>query len=413
MIWLAAFIPLVTVLALYLGWHRKIHIGEAAAIMVVPIAFIFCSKGCMETIQTRDTEYLGGWVQEVEYYEDWDEKVSCRHPEYCTRTVSRRDSEGRSYTTTERYQCGWQHLYDVDYHPPRWQSATTLGTHSISEARFNHLVSQFDNKSFVDLNRRYHSNDGDKYVSKWRGEAVRIEPYSVQHTYENRTQVSKSVYTYPDVDPKVYGLFDYPGLDGDGKQPFLLGVTGSSTTIVQRKLEYLNSTLGPKKQVRVFIIGFKDKPIQAGFDQQTYWKGGNKNEMVITIGSSGDGDVQWCHVFSWSEKEDLKIDIRQKIMEQKKLDLVDFVDWLYPELDKRFIRKRFRDFDYLTVQPPLWYVIITILAVAGMCIGFGFWAVRNDVSHGGINEQESNPTRAGRPAFVWPRPGGRTRRRLL
>jgi hypothetical protein len=75
----------------------------------------------------------------MNYYEDYDERVSCKHPIYCTRT--HRDSKGHTYTTT--YVCGHHHLYDVDYTPPQYEIVLNDRTKkSISAGRYTELVNK-------------------------------------------------------------------------------------------------------------------------------------------------------------------------------------------------------------------------------------------------------------------------------
>lgn len=134
---------------------------------------------------TTDTEYWSGYVVKAEYFEAWDERVPCSHPVYCTRTVT--DSEGN--TSTEEYQCGWEHAYDVDYHPEHWKKTDNNGiTKSINRYEFNRLVKVLGNKSFVNLYRDYHSIDGDKYISRYVGGDESIDIMCHSHYYENRVQ---------------------------------------------------------------------------------------------------------------------------------------------------------------------------------------------------------------------------------
>lgn len=376
MIWLALIFPLVTVVILYIFWKHRISIFETSGVMIIPILFILCSKGCVEYQQTRDKEFLGGWVKQAEYYQAWNEYIH----RTCTRQNCHGSGENR-VCTTEFYDCSY-----VEYHPEHWDSVTTLGTFGMSKDRFDKLCSQFGNKTFVDLHRSYHTIDGDKYVSNWPNTRETMESVSAEHEYENRTQAADCVYKYPEVDPKTYGLLEYPGIDGNGKQNCVIGAQVPDLDRARKNLDYWNATLGPKKRTRIFILLFKDKPVQAGFDQQFYWKNGNKNEMNIVIGVKSTGTVDWCHVFSWSEKEDLKVDIRNKVVEMDNLDLPGFIEWLGPEMDRRFKKRDFREFSYLKVEPPLWYIITAYIVVILMCIGFGIFAVKNDLNMEGTDE---------------------------
>lgn len=369
-IWAALILPIIAIFVLLYKFHHKMTIWEYLMVFGVPILAIAISKWAIETSQTSDTEFWGGYVLNSEYYEDWNERVSCRHPKYRTKT----DSKGN--TTT--YQDGYQHSYDVDYHPPYWEINTTIGTFGIPSTRYRELTKRFGNETFVDLHRSYHTDDGDKYVTNWMKEPEKLVPVTDSRRYENRVQASQSVFNFKEVNPKDFDLFEYPKINSDYHQRSILGTGGATHIQAEARLDYVNATLGSSKQTRMFILVFRNQPLQAGIDQESYWKGGNKNEFITCIGVDDAQEVQWVHVFSWSEVEDLKIEARDMITNQKKLDLVAYVNWLEPEMQSRFIRKKFKDFDYLTVEPSMWAIMVTYFITTLICVGLGFWAVHNE-----------------------------------
>lgn len=365
MIWFCLIIPVITVPTLLCLWHKKILWWEYLLIFFVPLLFIALSKSACEFAQTRDAEYLGGFGTSATYYEDWNE--------YVHKTCSREDCTGSGENrscTTEYYDCSY-----VEEHPAYWQLDSTLGDFSISQFTYKRLVGQFKNEAFVELNRRYHTNDGDKYVTKWDGDPLRIEPVTRTHSYENRVQVSNSVFKFPDVDPK--GLIPYPPVDGYA-QNCVLGVQVKAKDVAERRLAFLNATLGAKSQIRVFILLFKNVPLQTAMNQRALWKGGNKNELVILLSVDDAQNVQWADVFSWSEAENLKVAARSKLMESQPLDLPSYIDWLGPEIRLKWRRRHFREFSYLSVQPPLWYIVVAFLIVLLLCIGISWWVIHNE-----------------------------------
>lgn len=386
-IWFAVLIPLVGAAALYWIFHHKVLIWEAGAMVAAPIIFIACAKGCSEWVQTRDTEYWGGYVTSAEYYEDWNERVSCRHPRPC----SHRDKDGN----TKHMNDGYYHSYDVDYHPEYWQLNTSVGeTFSTTKSRFDQFVTQFGNKKFVDLHRNYHTDDGDKYVATFMGEAEKLEPVTVERSYENRVQASQSVFNFKEIDPKIYGLFDYPKISGL-TQPCVLGP--GATFPAEKKLQYLNATLGAPHQVRLFILVFQNQPIQAATEQEAYWKRGNKNELVTCVGVDKDMAIQWAHVFSWTEVDEIKVEARNEIMGMKTLDLMKYIDWLGPAVQSKWVRKKFADFSYLTVEPSTTAVVWSFIGTLVITIGIGIWAVMNDAdpARGGVSLFSSDVRRTG------------------
>jgi len=377
-IWFAALIPIIGAAAVFAIWNKKVCWWEAGIMLVVPLGLIAGAKGCSEYSQVQATEYWGGYVTSAAYFEDWDERVSCRHPIPCRHPEYSTDEKGRRYQSGYKHSNdGYYHLYDVDYHPEEWDLYTSLGdSYSISQSRYQGLVVQFGNKSFVDLHRSYHSKNGNKFVTKWGGEAEKLEPVTVTRSYENRVQASQSVFNFKEVNPMDYGLYDHPPVQGLHQQcTFGPGATAEA----EKKIQYMNATLGPARQVRLFALVFQNQPIQAAMEQEAYWKRGNKNEFVTCVGVDKDLAVQWSYVFSWTEVEDLKIEARNLVMGMKTLDLGAYLDQVKPLIETKWQRKHFKDFNYLTVEPTTSAVIWTFVITLVVTVGIGLWAVLNDI----------------------------------
>jgi len=60
-----------------------------------------------------------------------------------------------------------------------------------------------------------------------------------------------------------------------------------------------------------------------------------------------------------------------------------YADWLKPEIEQKWVRKKFEDFSYLTVEPPMTAVIWTFILTLLVTIGIGAWAVLNNVDNDG------------------------------
>lgn len=374
--WLAMTLPILAVIILWVFFRDKTVWWEAAIPIAAIAIFILIFKTSAEWSMTRDTEYWTGYVTKTEYYEDWNERVSCRHPRYCTRT--RTDSKGHVHTET--YQCGWMHPYDVDYHPPYWIKVDNNGiSNHISQAEYHRLVSKFGNEYFVDLGRNYHTDDGDKYVSDWKGTNTSLESMVTSHTYENRVQASSSVFNFQEVDTadiRKYGLFSYPSIDGTDHQRHILGMHSKSA---ERKMEILNAKLGKKKEVKAFILVFKDQPAKAAELQEQLWKGGNKNEFILCIGTDKSRSINWVYIISWNDHKILNVNVRDWVLDQKRLNLDNLVDYLYPQINDNFHRENWSDFDYLEVEltqtQEIWLWIVAFILTVGLSV----WVVANPI----------------------------------
>lgn len=391
LIWGAVIIPVLTAIVLLKFFKKNIVWWEVLLPMAVSIVLIFAVKSAAEYSEIADVEYWGGYVTHSDYSQAWDERVSCRHPKYCTRskTCYSTDSKGRSrsYSCSETYQCGYYHLYDVDYHPEQWDVFDSNGrTFSVSKSYFENLAKLWGNRVFVDMHRNFHSIDGDVYRATWDNIDAHLDPTVTQHTYENKIKVSKSVFHFQDIDPKVTPVLEYPAIGGY-HQDELLGDGGPTTADARRRIAIWNAKLGASKQVKIFFIVYKDKPRQAAMEQESYWQGGNKNEFIVTIGLDKENKVQWSQVISWTEVDTLKIAARNKVMEymNKPINLVEIADYTGEAVQKTFKRKNFKDFDYLTVEPPMWGYITAYLLTLFLCIGIAVWEVKN-----GIDDEPTN-----------------------
>jgi len=371
-IYIFLLVPVLMGAILILFFRKHVIWWELAIPMVYTIVFIVVAKFLAIESLTHDIEWLGGYVTEARYYEPWNERVSCRHPIYCTRSC------GKNCTTT--YICGYMHAYDVDYHPEYWEVITTLRTFEISQTKYNNLVRQFKSTpKFYDMHRNYHDIDGDMYHSDWRGDDEGLEPVVVTESYENRPKAALNVFHYDPVDTfeiKTYKPFDYPPIMEIFHQQCLLGIQDVKA---HKELQILNSRLGSPMQIRVFIAIFKNLPREAGFVQERYWQGSNKNEFVLCIGINDSNEVKWAYDFSWTDKQDIKIESRKFVEDQKTLDLTKIVHYLNDEIIMKWKRKDFKDFDYLTIEPTIGQsitILILILITNGL---IGWWIVVNEI----------------------------------
>lgn len=348
---------------------------EFAIPFFVSLILILIFKFTSETMLTSDTEYLGSYITRVEYYEDWNEYIT----RICSRSVPcGSDSKGNTRYCTEMYDCSY-----VDYHPEEYHAIdNTGGDFRISERQYNAFVAKFEKPYFSDLRRSYYTNDGDMWTSEWDGNYKSYEFVATQQHYVNKVQAVPSVYTFPKVsktDIKQYGLQEYPDIVDWYKLPALLADSGYVIQPgVQKKLNWLNGNLGAKKQVRVWCVIFRNRSRESGMLQEALWKGSNKNEFNIFISVDDKNQVQWCQVSTWCEVEILKIEVRNYVESMKTLDMKSLADYLYKELDEKFVRKQFAEFNYLTVEPStsivLWTFIITLL----VNIAVSFWLVKNE-----------------------------------
>lgn len=344
--WLSVLIPAVAGIVVHCFFPRDVPWWQSPFPLLVQMAMIPLITCVGERSVTTDFERRGGWVIEARYFEEWNE----RHQQTCVHT----DSKGNS----ETYDCSW-----VEWHPAYWEAEDSNGyVVRIDSGRFETLASRFHNRRFVDMHRSYYTKDGDQYSTRWGGDDDTFTPIVTEHRYENRVQATRSVLNFPDISPEVArktGLYDYPCLSDNFNDPAVIGVCHGSSR-ADALLQRANALYGASKQVRFWMLLFHDKPRSAGFDQESYWKGGNKNEVCVAVGLSGDRP-EWCHVFCWSPDGDtsndiLKLRIRDFVESQTAFDAERIATFVVDSTVELFHRKRFREFKYLTVDTPPWAI---------------------------------------------------------
>lgn len=363
----ALLIPIISAIILYKFFHKHIAWFEFVIPLAASIILVVISKAVIKHTQLQCKEYWGSMVQRVEYYEEWNE--------YIHRTCTR--SCGKGCTTT--YDCSY-----VEAHPPVYKIITTTNeTITIAGNEYARICMQFGNKTFVELNRHYYTDDGDLYVSAWPGDSLKAIPVTTVHHYTNKVKAAdQSVFHFKPVhkpDRIKYDLKEYPPITNKYEMNAVIGDSSIDAYYANKKLQYINGDLGPTKELKLFVLVFKNQPLEAGFYQEWYWSGGNKNEFIITVGIDGNRNVQWCHPISWTPAEELKVEIKDFVQAQHQLNLQAIADYAYPRLKQEFVRKNFDEFNYLTVKPPVPAVIMTYLLTILVNLFVCLWAIKNDI----------------------------------
>ena len=365
-IYSALVIPFLAIGLALIFHHHKVKWWEAIIPFAVALVCIVVSKAIAEDLATRSYEYWGGWTVSAHYFEDWNEYVH----KTCTDTHCSGSGKDRTCYTTIR-DCSY-----VDYHPENWALLDSNGqTHSISEAAYTALKKRLGTSpQFVDMHRRYHTNDGDQYKVLWSGQDTNVVPIFTKHNYENRVAASRSVFNYKKVssdEALKLGLFAYPENVDLFNFPSVLGSCGQDTARINTKLSFYNAKLGRIKQLRMWVICLPSADPSIGREQEAYWTGGNKNEVVVIRGTG------WTHVFSWTDDKTPVINIRDFSASH---ELSATVDFMAEELNKSFVRKQFEDFSYLTIDTPLWCIVIAWILTLLTSGATTWWVIHNDFS---------------------------------
>jgi hypothetical protein len=351
---------------------KKIAWWEYALLFGVSIIVIFISKLIIETSMTSDTEYWSELAIEVEYEGAYDEYIhkTCEDCETIT------NDDGSTSEECEEYDCSY-----VEDYGPRYRIKGTSQTISISKSEYNRIKNKWGNEKKTGSHPESYSYDDGIYSSFWLNRRELAECIVTSHRYENRVQAAHTVFDFQDVseeDKKNYGLYDYPEIYEGYKQKNILGFGDETQVQAEKKMQLLNAELGPKKQVKAFILIFRNKSKQSGIMQEAYWEGGNKNEFVLTLGVDNQNNIQWVHSFTWAEHSIVKVEINDYVMQQGQLNLSNISDFMYDELNNNFVRKQFSEFNYLTVEPSGSSIVWSMIVLIIITIGLVFWFVSNE-----------------------------------
>lgn len=212
-------------------------------------------------------------------------------------------------------------------------------------------------------------------------EIVPGEPTSVEHSFTNYVKANAETImrrtgalerwagTIPEY-PKVY---DYYRAD----HFIVVGLPDlPRRAALNEQLAQVNAEQGRRREVNAIVIVAKAGDPSYAEAIREAWLGGKKNDLIVVVGAASFPQLDWVSVVSWSEREDMKLAIRDRIMGYGTFNGSAIVEVVRQEIAKGFVRKRWEDFDYLkaTVEPSnaaKWVLgIIGVLLSIGMTVLF-------------------------------------------
>jgi len=359
MIFFLILIPFATIGIVWAFWGKFLAYWEILLIFGVSLVAVVACKFVTEYIDSYAFEYWTNFCAKAVHDEHWTERY----------TTTSTDKKGHTHTQTHTV-----------HHPDQYYVVCDGdgGNVSISKSEYREIVQKFSNETKT---KNWHINqvswgDGNTFTTVAGDKQVVV---TQSRHYVNKVKKSRSVFNFPDVskeDKQEYNLVDYPVVS-TLHTPSILGSPTTNQTLENEFLCFENAKLGFSKQIRIWIIIFKNQPVDAALKQESYWVGGNKNELVLCIGIDNNESVKWGYVFSWSEEERLKVDIKNFIQEQQKLDLQLIIRYSADESSKRWKRKEFKDFNYLHIEPSPTALFLSLLFVLAINIGLAVYSVNN------------------------------------
>ena len=358
-------IPFITAMFLLIVFNKKMVWWEYAALILPSLLFVLLTRVIMVSTNSNDTEYLGGYVNRITYYEPWDEMVHVRH----TRTNS--DGETEVYYTWEREYHSERYTY-VD-NESNWE-------HHLSKKEYETIKKRMGNKTvFRDMHRNYHRIDGDAYDIFWDGKVETLYDITTPHSYTNKIKASQShtIFKMGDIsseEAKEMGLYEYPEIYSMNQNP-IIGRDVSDKD--KQRIKYINATYGEKYQFRTYVLIYENKDITISEIQKAYWQNGNKNEFVLCLGVQRDS-VVWTNAFSWCDEPILEVKARDYFIQNPKLDINQYGEWLQTQIPTQWDRKEFEDFAYIRVGLSQGQYIALIIIMIVLNIGISIFLVKNE-----------------------------------
>ena len=242
------------------------------------------------------------------------------------------------------------------------------------------------------------------YTTRDTGRSEHLVPVSLEHRYVNFVTASDTIKKlrgeYPEHKANIR---EHPHCySGDyGPTEFNRVVTASAPmrqswanavdTMLDRKLVQI----GPSHQcnVIVYVVGSGDQKVAHALEAA--WKMGEKNDIVVVVGAPNFPEVEWAYVMAWTDVEEFKITLRDRILALGKDAEGDargighagnFVDTICSQITASttnggFKRKPMSDYDYLIAEIglPWWATLLIVLIGGGLQAGAATLLIRNGI----------------------------------
>lgn len=322
--------------------------------------------------------------------EVWNGKaISSRYQEQHTdeKTESYTDSKGK--TKTRRVRSTHFAEYDVN---------TTAGNYGGNHTIHKNFASTWGNESRSWGSCMDATGPFFVYTTTFPGDDTKIVPVAIEHDYVNFVTASDSI-------KKLHGLVtesntthlrDHPRtFDGPYGETEIDRVIVAGANVpdvwkqeVDRLLDRELADLGPSKQcnIVVYIAGTSDQGFVHVLEEA--WKLGEKNDIIVVVGASHFPTVDWAYVMAWTNVEEFKIELRDKVLHVGPgiNDPATFVRTItsqvrQPATAGGYQRKPMADYDYLIAEISLpWWASLMIVLLGGfMQCGAAALLINNEI----------------------------------
>ena len=382
--YLSLLIPLIAIMVGLIWFRKELVWWEYLAVFFTPFLFVVISTLVIKNSIPESMTTKNWHSTEVEYTEHWNEYIhkTCSE-EYACGTTTVYLAKGQTQTQTKyctrHYDCSY-----VDDHPARWEMSYSGGqSMSISPSEFEAKCALWGTKKFVEMNRRFHSIDGDRFSCAWDNKPEHVVTYTEPTRYENRLLVTKNIFGFRKVDSLEvarYGLPKEPSDDFAATTNFQFTTGVDINQKAYRELYETNGIFGSTKKMTLQMVTFRDKPSDVCDVLESYWYGGKKNEVTLCVNLRGK-EVGNVKVISWAKDNLFKIQIRDSVAGMKEFDSYVAAKALSGLAMKAYQLRDFKEFDYIELEVELktWHYILIWVMVTLISFIILFAVVKNDI----------------------------------
>lgn len=350
---------LLALIAPAIGWiilRKKIqdvhlhYIGVA----VLSVILVFAALAGSIVGQSYDIEILNGYVTGKQ-----SRKVSCEHSYDCNcKTVRSCSGSGKNRSCSSSRVCDtcYDHSYDVD-----WEVHTSINSFNISRVNRQGTTEpqRFTKVAVGDPVSTTH------HYTNW----VKAAPDSLFSHIKTTVHSPNLLAMIPSYPASVY---DYHYVD----RVISYGVPVVDIKQWNLDLAKVNAVLGASKQVNIIVLMVKTTDPTYEYALRDAWLGGKKNDVIVIFGVTEYPTISWVRVMSWTDKQILKVELRDDLIEIGTLqDRGVVLKSISDNVKKSFKRKEMRDFEYLQdeIVPPDWLIAVLVLLIIGGNIGVVFY----------------------------------------
>src|SRR5690606_21702232 len=108
-----------------------------------------------------------------------------------------------------------------------------------------------------------------------------------------------------------------------------------------------------------------------------YWKGGNKNELVICLGGT-PSNIKWLETFSWCKEISTEVKLKSWFL-TKETKTLDKLLEILPSTLEYWKRREFSEFEYITVYLTTSQQFLVSVIVIILCSILIFYFVKTDI----------------------------------